>query len=103
VTGVSKPLTDVISFPMNEGECSGLNPNVLGDVVISAATAEREAAEAKLPFFQRLSFLLLHGMLHLAGYDHERSGPEEAVRMEDKERELFALLMEGGCLEEPQG
>ncbi len=95
--------TNVISFAMNEGECSGLNPDVLGDVVISAATAEREALEAEIPFFHRLSFLLLHGILHLAGYDHERSGQEEAARMEDKEAELFALLVEGGCLEELRG
>jgi probable rRNA maturation factor len=91
--------TNVISFPMNEGECSGLNPDVLGDVVISAATAAREAAEADIPYVARLSFLLLHGILHLAGYDHERSGPEEATRMEEKERELFALLTGRGCLE----
>jgi len=95
--------TNVISFAMNEGECSGVNPDVLGDVVISAATAEREAAEAEIPFFHRLSFLLLHGILHLAGYDHERSGPEEAARMEEKERELFALISQSGCLEEFQG
>ncbi len=94
--------TNVISFAMNEGECSGLNPDVLGDVVISAATAAREAVEGEISYFHRLSFLLLHGILHLAGYDHERSGPEEASRMEDKERELFALLITQGCLGEMQ-
>jgi len=91
--------TNVISFAMNEGECSGLNPQVLGDVVISAATAAREAAEGGMPFFDRLAFLLLHGMLHLMGFDHERSGPEAAVLMEEKERELFALLRDRGLLE----
>jgi probable rRNA maturation factor len=98
--GKDRP-TNVISFALNEGECSGLNPDVLGDVVISAATAAREAAEGEVPFFERLSFLLLHGILHLVGYDHERSGPEEAARMEEKERELFALLRGTGLLEEP--
>jgi len=97
--GKDRP-TNVISFALNEGECSGLNPEVLGDVVISAATAAREAAEGDVSFFERLSFLLLHGILHLAGYDHERSGPEEAKRMEEKERELFELLRREGCLEE---
>jgi probable rRNA maturation factor len=98
--GKDRP-TNVISFALNEGECSGLNPDVLGDVVISAATAAREATEGEIPFFERLSFLLLHGILHLAGYDHERSGPDEAARMEEKEQELFALLRRTGCLEEP--
>lgn len=91
--------TNVISFALNEGECSGINPDVLGDVVISAATAAREAAEGGIPYEERLSFLLLHGILHLAGYDHERSGPEEAARMEEKEQELYALLRSTGLLE----
>lgn len=98
--GKDRP-TNVISFAMNEGECSGVNPEVLGDVVISAATAAREAAEEGIPFFERLSFLLLHGILHLVGYDHERSGDAAARRMAAKERELLALLRREGCLEEP--
>ena len=100
--GKDRP-TNVISFALNEGECSGINPNVLGDVVISATTANREAVEAGIPFDERLTFLLLHGILHLVGYDHERSGPEEAERMESKEQELFALLREYGRLEESRG
>jgi probable rRNA maturation factor len=48
--------------------------------------------------FERLSFLLLHGILHLCGYDHERSGEAEALRMEKKERELFGLLKREGLL-----
>ncbi len=100
--GKDRP-TNVISFALNEGEFSGLNPDVLGDVVISASTAAREAEEGELPFFERLSFLLLHGILHLVGYDHERSGPEEALRMEEKEQELFTLLRETGRLEAPAG
>ncbi|RQW77931.1 MAG: rRNA maturation RNase YbeY, partial [Geobacter sp.] len=70
--GRDKP-TNVISFPMHEGEFSGLNPVLLGDVVISADTAAREAHEAEVEFHARLSFLLLHGILHLTGFDHERS------------------------------
>ena len=62
--GKDRP-TNVISFALNEGECSGLNPDVLGDVVISAATAAREAAEGELSFVERLSFLLLHGIHEL--------------------------------------
>ena len=84
--------TNVISFAMQEGEGAGVAPLVLGDVVISAETAARDAAEAGLSFESELYFLLLHGILHLLGYDHERSGAAEAARMEAREREIFALL-----------
>jgi probable rRNA maturation factor len=84
--------TNVISFPLQEGEYAGIAPHALGDVVISADTAAREAAEGGMETFERLSFLLLHGILHLCGYDHERSGEAEALRMKKKERELFGLL-----------
>lgn len=91
--------TNVISFSMQEGECA-INPLLLGDVVISAATCAREALEAGIAFEARLCFLLLHGILHLTGYDHERSGPEEAARMEAREQELFALLQERNLWEQ---
>ncbi len=90
--------TNVISFPMQEGEFAELNPEILGDVVISAATCAREAEAGGISFQSRMTFLLLHGILHLAGYDHERSGEAEARRMEEKERELFALLEKEGLL-----
>jgi probable rRNA maturation factor len=82
--------TNVISFAMREGEGGGMHPQLLGDVVISADTAARDAAEAGLPFESELYFLLLHGILHLFGYDHERGSEEEARRMEEMERTLFA-------------
>jgi len=90
--------TNVISFSLQEGEWAGIAPHALGDVVISADTAAREAGEGGMTTFERLSFLLLHGILHLLGYDHERSGEAEAVRMEKKERELFGLLKKEGFL-----
>ena len=90
--------TNVISFAMSEGEFGGLNPQMLGDVVISADTAAREAEEAGETFLSRLYFLLLHGILHITGYDHERSGEAEAARMEGREREIFALLQEEGLV-----
>jgi probable rRNA maturation factor len=90
--------TNVISFAMQEGEFGGVNPEVLGDVVISADTAAREAEEAGESFLGRLYFLLLHGILHITGYDHERSGEAEAARMEAKEREIFALIQEEGLV-----
>jgi probable rRNA maturation factor len=90
--------TNVISFSLQEGECSGVNPHALGDVIISADTAAREAEEGELLFFERLSFLLLHGILHLCGYDHERSGEDEAVKMQEKEQQLFKILKMEGLL-----
>ena len=84
--------TNVISFSMQEGECVSINPELLGDVVISADTAAREAEEGGVPFMERLVFLLLHGILHLLGYDHERGTAAEARRMEAREQELFAQL-----------
>ncbi|PLX80943.1 MAG: rRNA maturation RNase YbeY [Desulfuromonas sp.] len=84
--------TNVISFSMREGEDEPLHPELLGDVVISTETAARDAVEAGVPFEHELYFLLLHGILHLLGFDHERGTEEEAVTMENRERELFALI-----------
>ncbi len=90
--------TNVISFSLQEGEFGGVNPSALGDVVISADTAAREAEEGDITFEERLYFLLLHGILHLTGYDHERSGEIEAHRMEVKEQEIFGILKQEGLL-----
>jgi len=90
--------TNVISFSLQEGECSNINPLALGDVVISADTAQREAEEGGMEFFERLCFLLMHGILHLCGFDHERSGEDEARRMEKKEIEIFRILKKDGLL-----
>jgi probable rRNA maturation factor len=95
--GRDKP-TNVISFAMQEGDFPGLNPQMLGDVVISSDTAAREAEEGGGSYEARLTFLLLHGILHLTGYDHERSGEDEARRMEAKERELFDVLEREGLV-----
>lgn len=90
--------TNVISFSLLEGEYGYLNPMVLGDVVISADTAQREAEQGGMEYFERLCFLLIHGILHLCGFDHERSGEEEARRMIKKEREVFKILKKDGLL-----
>ena len=90
--------TNVISFSLQEGDCGGINPHALGDVIISADTAAREADEGGMPFFERLSFLLMHGILHLCGYDHERSGEAEADKMQKKEQQLFKILKKEGLL-----
>jgi rRNA maturation RNase YbeY len=83
--------TNVISFPMQEGEFSHLCPHLLGDVVISVDTALREAQSARIPKDRRLTELLVHGVLHLYGYDHEEEGADAAA-MEEKARELLDLV-----------
>jgi len=61
-------------------------------VVISVETAARDAAEAGVAVENELYFPLLHGILHLLGYDHERGSADDAQRMETRERELFEIL-----------
>ncbi|WP_074669585.1 rRNA maturation RNase YbeY [Geoalkalibacter ferrihydriticus] len=89
--GKDRP-TNVISFAMQEGEGAGVAPQLLGDVLISAETAARDAAEADQPFESELYFLLLHGMLHLRGYDHERGTADQAREMECREQEIFSVV-----------
>jgi probable rRNA maturation factor len=93
--GKDRP-TNVISFSQQEGEFPDLTPHVLGDVVISADTATKEAAAGAWNGYERLIFLLLHGILHLTGYDHERNGEAEARRMERKEQEIWSMLQQEG-------
>jgi len=85
--------TNVIAFPMREGEFTELTPYLLGDVVISADTAEREGEAAGISAAERFDQLLVHGILHLFGYDHEQE-EAEATHMEAKSEELLALLTE---------
>mgnify|MGYP006286476017 CR=1 FL=1 len=86
--------TNVISFAMQEGFGTGVQPQLLGDVVISAERAASDAAAAGIPFEHELWFLLVHGVLHLLGYDHERGSAAQAQEMEQREREIFAQLIE---------
>ncbi|MBP3857612.1 MAG: rRNA maturation RNase YbeY [Ruminiclostridium sp.] len=78
--------TDVLSFPMTgEGEEFTVNPEtdcyMLGDIVISLEKALAQAEEYGHSFRREVAFLTVHSMLHLLGYDHERS--------EEEEREMF--------------
>ncbi|HEX9779145.1 MAG TPA: rRNA maturation RNase YbeY [Geopsychrobacteraceae bacterium] len=93
--------TNVISFAMQEGEGGGIQPQLLGDVVISAERAADDAAAAGIPFEHELVFLLLHGILHLLGYDHERGSEQQAAEMEAQEQKLFSGLQ--GALLGPDG
>ncbi len=84
--------TNVISFSMHEGEFVEINPGLLGDIVLSVETAARDAAEGGIDLMDEVEFLLIHGLLHLTGYEHENTTPEESRRMKARERELFFFL-----------
>ena len=81
--------TDVLSFAMSEGEFGAIDPNMLGDVVISVPTAQRQANERHHELLDEITFLLAHGLLHLLGYDHETD--EEQAVMDAKTRELVEV------------
>jgi probable rRNA maturation factor len=83
--------TNVIAFPMREGVFAEINPDLLGDVVISLETAEKEGLAAGVSMKERLDELLIHGILHLFGYDHEIS-ETQAIRMESKTCELLEQI-----------
>lgn len=83
--------TNVLAFSLTEGPYMPKAGHLLGDVVISLDTASREAAREKITIHQRVYVLLIHGLLHLLGYDHEGS-PEEARIMFAKEKELFSKI-----------
>ena len=68
--GLGKP-TDVLSFPAAGDEFAETSQPNLGDVAISVERAERQAAENGLAFENEIAQLVLHGLLHLCGYDHE--------------------------------
>lgn len=83
--------TDVLAFAMREGEPGPGDPAVLGDVVISLDTAARQARSRRRTLADEVRVLLIHGILHLLGYDHER-GAAQARRMQAMERRLRARL-----------
>ncbi|MDC4205401.1 MAG: rRNA maturation RNase YbeY [Candidatus Manganitrophus sp.] len=83
--------TDVLSFPMREGVGGELHPDFLGDVMISLERSAEEAILYGRSRREQLLILLIHGVLHLLGYDHERS-PKEERRMQRRERLLFKRI-----------
>ncbi len=76
--------TDVLSFASSGGP----GPETLGDIVISLPVARKQAAKVGNSFERELLFLLAHGLLHLMGYDHERS-EKEAETMEALQDKLM--------------
>ncbi len=105
--GIDAP-TDVLAFAMQDGEDADVNPNLLGDLVISLETASRQVetcdqfsathsslkTEMQLTTYNSLetevALLVVHGVLHLLGYDHQT--PEEAAAMFEIQETIFGLL-----------
>lgn len=91
--GIDRP-TDVLSFALEEGEeeeiFGGPEENLLGDIIISVETAVRQAEEYGHSVEREMSFLALHGMLHLLGYDHMEE--EERQEMRAQEKAILAAL-----------
>ena len=85
--GIDKP-TNVLSFPQIEpfGPVTG----ILGDIVLARETLEREAAELGKPFTDHYTHLVVHGFLHILGYDHIDEA--EALVMEGLETQILATL-----------
>ncbi len=92
--GKDRP-TDVLSFPMDDNL-------LLGDIAISMDRASAQAQEAGTPLETELARLLVHGLLHLLGYDHVHGG-RQAARMGEREGFLLAELMEEGLIERGEG
>ena len=107
--GIDAP-TDVLAFAMRDGEDSDVNPNLLGDLVISLETASRQVATGDRfsathssldtkkhevthdSLETEVALLAVHGVLHLLGYDHQTQ--EEATVMFKKQKAIFGLLQE---------
>lgn len=86
--------TNVLAFPMLDSGPPSAGYEMLGDIVVSVDTALRESRDLGEPLEETLYRLLIHGLLHLLNYDHDRSS-KEARRMEKEERRILALIMEG--------
>jgi probable rRNA maturation factor len=87
--GIDKP-TNVLSFPQDEADSAAYGP-LLGDIVVARETVAREAVDGGLPFRHHLAHMIVHGFLHLVGYDHQ-----DDIEAEDMERLETAILSELG-------
>lgn len=83
--------TNVLAFPMGDVRIHGFESNMLGDVVISLDAAIRDSREYLEPVEYVIDRLLIHGVLHLLGYDHEKS-EADAILMEKKETMMMELM-----------
>lgn len=88
--GKNKP-TDVLSFSMHEGRRLKKDSSILGDVVISVDRARHQARRFNSTFKKEIYLYIIHGILHLLGYDDERSSSEKK-RMRKKEAQILNIL-----------
>ena len=79
-------VTDVLSFPLSTKDSED---EMLGEIIICATVAKKQAEEYNNSLKQELCFLILHGMLHLCGYDHDE---EHRGEMREKEKEIIEKL-----------
>jgi probable rRNA maturation factor len=84
--------TNVISFSQTEGDFGHINPMLIGDIVISAEQAASDAKAGNLNVKDEIDFLVIHGLLHLLGYNHEGPNKREAAKMREMEKEIFLKL-----------
>lgn len=87
--GKDRP-TNVLSFPSKALRPGDVMPPVLGDIILAFQTVEHEALDEKKQFEDHVGHLVLHGLLHLLGYDHENA--EDAELMENIETHILATL-----------
>jgi probable rRNA maturation factor len=80
--------TNVISFSYLDG----FNYEIMGDIIISVEQAGIEAERLGVPFYERLFSLIIHGLLHILGFDHE-IGAREARRMRYREKKLLNYVI----------
>lgn len=80
--------TNVLSFPFVDPP--GVQSSILGDIAICADVVATQAQQQQIPLSHHWAHMLVHGLLHLLGHDHQR--PEEAEKMEGLEASLLALL-----------
>jgi len=87
--------TNVLAFPMTDAEQPELETSMLGDIVISLDAALRDAQTSGESLEGTVDRLLIHGLLHLLGYEHEGSR-QEARRMEKETERLLAMIASPG-------
>jgi len=90
--GIDKP-TDVLSFSLQEGDVKSPeieSDKLLGDIIISIETAQRQADNLNHSIEKELTVLLIHGLLHLTGYNHEKDKDYKIMR--EKESEILEIF-----------
>jgi len=82
--------TDVLAFSMHEGRFPKVHSEILGDVVISLETASRQTKRYRHSLNKEIALLVVHGILHLLGYDHLKKKDKEKMRK--KEQQILAVI-----------